>query len=202
VQLVPQNRQFDPNGQFFGWCEMVLGQLYKAKHKRELVGPTFDRGRGDHVAIRAVADAGENRVSIGGVSGSICSAVIFASRTGFRWLRMDQLPNNDPTRSRSPMTTSGRVRRSRAPIGTAGTQHHARCPLHLDPSCPFRAQIAVVRGDMARRIGQIDLSGRDRQLSRLIIVGAGLQFAPRSEIRSFQSEIVVHTNVMLGAGSA
>jgi hypothetical protein len=36
VQLVPQNPQFDPNGQFFGWCEMMLGLPYKAKHKREL----------------------------------------------------------------------------------------------------------------------------------------------------------------------
>jgi hypothetical protein len=43
-------------------------------------------------------------------------------------------------------------------------------------------------------------AGRRRQLSRLIIVGAGLQFAPRSEIRSFQS--VVHAEVMLGAGSS
>ena len=36
MQLVRQNPQFDPNGQFFGWCEMMLGLLYKAKHKREL----------------------------------------------------------------------------------------------------------------------------------------------------------------------
>lgn len=36
VKRVRQNPQLDPNGHLFGWCEMILGLLYKAKKKRAL----------------------------------------------------------------------------------------------------------------------------------------------------------------------
>lgn len=74
MQLARQNPRFDPNGKFFGSCDMILGLLYKALHKCELCGPTSDRGQADHAAVRAVADAGENRVRIGGVGGAYGAA--------------------------------------------------------------------------------------------------------------------------------
>jgi hypothetical protein len=36
VRRVQQNPQLDPDGHFFGWCEMILGLLYKAKKKHAL----------------------------------------------------------------------------------------------------------------------------------------------------------------------
>jgi len=36
VEQVRRNPEFDPNGQNIGWCEMILGLLYKAKQKRTL----------------------------------------------------------------------------------------------------------------------------------------------------------------------
>ena len=37
MQLVRQNPRLDPNGKFFRSCDTILGLLYKAMHKCELV---------------------------------------------------------------------------------------------------------------------------------------------------------------------
>ena len=45
MQLARQNPRFDPNGKFFGSCDMILGLLYKALHKCELAVRHLTEGK-------------------------------------------------------------------------------------------------------------------------------------------------------------
>ena len=69
VGRVRQNPAIDPNGDFIGRCEMILGLLYKAKKKRALAEQHLTEAKRIVFAIRADADAGEDRGGVGGAGG-------------------------------------------------------------------------------------------------------------------------------------
>ena len=105
-----------------------------------LSGPTSDQGQADHAAVSAVAEAGENRARIGGVSGEAYARLrLSAQAQASHGYNRDQSSTAMP-RLRSAMMASRRSMLS-------------RCALNSGPLTPGVAQLRMAA---SRRCGRLD----------------------------------------------